>query len=89
MPASSRMQRPLSIGFSTIATASLPYSSGRPNRLGKAASLVRVAANSSGMPSVRPVANRLGAMAMARMPRLPRSRAMVNTMPTMPDLAAA
>ena len=33
---------PLSIGFSTMATASLAYSSGRPMRLGKAASLVRL-----------------------------------------------
>jgi Acyl-CoA dehydrogenase, C-terminal domain len=41
-PPSSRMQEPLSIGFSTIATASLAYSSGRPMRLGNAASLVSV-----------------------------------------------
>ena len=54
---------PLSIGFSTMATASLPYSSGRPMRFGNAASLVSTSANSSGMPSVRPVLNRLGAMA--------------------------
>ena len=41
---------PLSIGFSTMATASLPYSSGRPMRFGNAASLVSTSANSSGMP---------------------------------------
>ena len=62
---------------------------GWPRRLGKAASLVSVAANSSGMPLVSPVLKRLGAMAMARMPRLPRSWAMVNTMPTTPNLAVA
>ena len=41
---------PLSIGVSTIATTSRPYSSGRPMRFGNAASLVRASANSSGMP---------------------------------------
>src|SRR5688500_15569801 len=87
-PASRRMQPPLSIGFSTIATTSFPYSSGRPMRFGKAASLVRAAANSSGIPCVMPVAKRLGAMARARIPRLPRSRAMVRAMPAMPALAA-
>ena len=55
--------------------ASFAYSSGRPRRLGNAASLVSTLANSSGMPSVSPVANRLGAMASTRMPMLPRSRA--------------
>ena len=71
-----------------MATASLAYSSGRPMRLGKAASLVRASANSSGIPLVIPVLKRLGAMAMTRMPRLPRSRAMVSIMPAMPALAA-
>ena len=87
-PASRRMQQPLSIGFSTMATASLAYSSGRPMRLGNAASLVSTSANSSGIPLVMPVLNRLGAMARTRMPRLPRSRAIVSVMPAIPALAA-
>ncbi|CNJ15108.1 Uncharacterised protein [Mycobacterium tuberculosis] len=78
----------MSIGLSTIAATSLAYSSGRPSRLGKAASLVNAEANSSGMPLVSPVANRLGAMASTRMPRDPKSRAMVRHMPAMPALAA-
>jgi hypothetical protein len=82
------MQEPLSIGFSTIATASRAYSLGRPIRLGNAASLVSVSANSSGMLAVRPVLNRLGAIDSTRMPRLPRSRAIVRVIPAMPALAA-
>ena len=66
------MHAPLSIGFSTIATTSRPYSSGRPIRFGKAASLVNASANSFGMSLVMPVEKRLGAIAMTRMPRLPK-----------------
>src|ERR1700678_1731660 len=65
-PASSLMVWPLSIGFFTIASASQAYSSGRPARLGNAASLVRVAMISSEAPSSRPVANRLGAIVITR-----------------------
>ena len=61
---------------------------GRPSRLGKAASLGQRGANSSGMPLVNPVANRLGAIASTRIPSDPRSRAMVRHMPAMPALAA-
>jgi hypothetical protein len=87
-PASSRRHWPLSIGFSTIAATSFAYSSGRPSRFGNAASLVNAFANSSGMPSVSPVANRLGAMASARIPLLPMSRAIVRHIPAMPAFDA-
>ena len=40
------------------------------------------------MPFERPVLNRLGAIARTRMPREPRSRAIVSAMPAMPALAA-
>ena len=63
---------PLSIGFSMIATASLAYSSGLPIHAGKAASLVDAVLNSSGTPFTMPVSNRLGAMALTRMPNDPR-----------------
>src|SRR5271154_330908 len=86
-PASSRMQEPLSIGLSTMATASLAYSFGLPMRLGNAASLVSTCANSSGIAAVIPVLNRLGAIDSTRMPRLPRSRAMVRVIPAMPAFA--
>ena len=59
-PASRRMHWPLSIGFSTIASASLAYSSGLPSRFGNAASLVSALANSSGMPCGEPGGEQAG-----------------------------
>ena len=50
--------------------------------------MVSETANSSGMPLVSPVANRLGAIASTRMPSEPRSRAIVRLMPAIPALAA-
>ena len=44
--------------------------------------------NSFGMPAVRPVAKRLGAIVLTRMPSDPRSRAIVSDMPAIPALAA-
>ena len=79
---------PLSIGFSMMATARRAYSSGRPMRLGNAASAVSWSSNSFGMPAVRPVAKRLGAIVLTRIPSDPRSRAIVNDMPAIPALAA-
>ncbi len=57
-------------------------------RCGKAASFVMLSELSTGMPAVRPVANKLGAMVMQRMPKLPRSRAIVNVIAEMPPFAA-
>jgi hypothetical protein len=57
-------------------------------RLGKAASRVSCAAISSGIRCVMPVAKRLGAIAITRIPRLPRSRAIVRHIPAMPAFAA-
>ena len=57
-------------------------------RFGNAASFVSMSANSSGMPAVMPVLNRLGAIATTRMPMLPRSRAIVSVIPAMPAFAA-
>lgn len=79
---------PLSMGLRMMASASQANSSGRPGRRGNAASLVSVAITSSCAPSIRPVANRLGAMASTRMPRLPRSRAIGRLIPAIPALAA-
>src|SRR3954451_22553938 len=61
---------------------------GAPHPLGKAASRTRVAAISSGIRAVAPVANRLGAIASTRMPSEPRSRAMVRHIPAMAAFAA-
>ena len=77
-PASSRIVPPLSIGLSMIASASLAYSSGRPIRRGNAASFTSTSLKSSGMPAVMPVSNRLGAIALTRIPSEPRSRAIVS-----------
>ena len=52
------------------------------------ASLVSCVANSSGMPWVNPVANRLGAIHSTRMPTEPRSRAIVRHIPAIPAFAA-
>src|SRR6185369_11618425 len=63
-PPSSRIVEPFNIGFSMMASAIRAYSIGRPMRFGNAASLVRPAAISSGMPCVSPVSKRLGAIAI-------------------------
>jgi hypothetical protein len=54
-PPSRRSTEPFIIGFSKIARAMCAYSSGRPMRFGKAASLMRASSIAFGMPCVRPV----------------------------------
>ena len=56
--------------------------------LGNAASLMSGSLKSSGIPAVIPVSNRLGAMALTRIPIEPRPRAIVNDMPAMPAFDA-
>src|SRR6476619_2827980 len=85
---SSRMTSPLSIGFSTMCTASAPYSSGSPRRAGWGTCLPSEACASSGSEPSSGVLNRPGAMVTTRIRSRDRSRAIGRVMPTTPPLEA-
>src|SRR5262249_27394078 len=88
MAPSSLMTSPLSIGFSTMCTASAPYSSGSPRRAGCGTCLPSEACASSGSEPSSGVLKRPGAMVTTRIRSRARSRAIGSVMPTTPPLDA-
>ena len=82
------MTSPLSIGFSTMCTASAPYSSGLPSRLGCGTCLPSDSLADSGSPASSGVSNSPGAMVTTRIRSRDRSRAIGSVMPTTPPLDA-
>src|SRR6267378_3768119 len=85
---SRRMVSPLSIGFSTICTARLPYSEASPSRAGCGTCAPRLLRASSFSPINSGVRNRPGAMVLTRIFWLARSRAAGSVRPTTPPLEA-